>query len=96
MSLKKGERMGRTNSTTAVDIIGMNGQTPIPHQLDKFWASVENKWNLQLLVPDMIYYQTRGNTTVIVSPVVVDDEVLPAKSADGEEIPELLNCVDEA
>lgn len=30
------------------------------------------------------------------SPVVLDDEVLPAKSADGEEIPELLNCVDEA
>lgn len=96
MSLKEGERMRRTGSTTGIDIIGMNRQTPIPHQLDKFWASVENKRNLQLLVRDMVCNQTSGNTTVIVSSVVIDDEVLPAKSADGEEIPELLNWIEEA
>ena len=39
---------------------------------------------------------TTDNTTVIVSSVVIDDEVLPAKAACGEEIPDLLNWIEEA
>ena len=38
MSLKEGERMRRTDSTTGIDIIAMNRDTPIPQQLDKFWG----------------------------------------------------------
>jgi len=52
MSLKEGERMRRAAS--GIDIIGMNKDTPIPQQLDKFWASEKNKRNLQLLVKDML------------------------------------------
>ena len=37
LSLKEGEHMRRTESTTGIDIIGMNRDTPIPQQLDKFW-----------------------------------------------------------
>ena len=35
--------------TTGIDIIGMNRDTPIPQQLDKFWSSEENKRNLQMV-----------------------------------------------
>jgi len=52
MSLKEGERMRRAAS--GIDIIGMNKDKPIPQQLDKFWASEENKRNPQLLVRDVL------------------------------------------
>jgi len=41
-------------AASGIDIIGMNKDTPIPQQLDKFWASEKNKRNLQLLVKDML------------------------------------------
>ena len=63
LSLKEGERMRRTESTTGIDIIGMNRDTPIPQQLDKFWASEENKRNRQLLVRDIVENFSFVNTT---------------------------------
>jgi len=39
---------------SGIDIIGMDKDTPISQQLDKFWASEENKRNLQLLVRDVL------------------------------------------
>ncbi|KAL7406573.1 hypothetical protein ABVT39_022458 [Epinephelus coioides] len=96
MTLKEGECMRRTDSTTGIDIISMNRDTPIPQQLDKFWASEENKRNLQLLVQDMVCNRTCGDATILVSSVVSHDEVLPAKAAGGEEFPDLLNWIEEA
>ena len=96
MSLKEGERMRRTDSTTGINIVGMNRETPIPQQLDKFWASQQNKQNLQGMVRDTVRLRTFGNATIIVSSVVCDDEVLPAISLGGEEIPSLLNWIEEA
>ena len=96
MSLKEGERMRQKDLTTGIDLIGMNRDTPIPQQLDKFWSSEENKRNLQMLVRDMVCNQASGNANIIVSSVVSDDEVLPAKAAGGEEIPDLLNWIEEA
>ncbi|KAL7396930.1 hypothetical protein ABVT39_013826 [Epinephelus coioides] len=95
MSLKEGERVRRTDSTTGIDIISMNRDTTIPQQLDKFWASEENKRNLQLLVRDMVCNRTCGDATILVSSVVSHDEVLPAKAAGGE-FPDLLNWIEEA
>ena len=40
--------------TTGIDIIDMNRHTPIPQLLNKFWASEENKQNIQLLARDMV------------------------------------------
>jgi len=91
MSLKEGERMRRTDSTTG--IIGMNRNTPIPQQLDKFWASQENKRYLQLLVRDSVCGDTTTIATIIASSLVSDDEVLPAKAAGGEEVADLLNWI---
>ena len=85
-----------TDSTTSIDIIGLNRDTPIPHQLDKFWASKENKQNLQLLVRDMVCNRTYGDATIIASSVVYDDEALLALATGGEEIPYLLNWIEEA
>ncbi len=96
MSLKEGESMRRTDSTTGIDIIGMNRDTPIPQQIDKLWASEENKRNLQLLVRDIVSERSHTNATIIASSVVSGDEVLPAKATGGEEIPDLLNWIEEA
>ena len=85
--------MRRKDLTTCSDIIGVNRDTPIPQQLDKFWSSEEIKRNLQMLVRELMCNQTSGNATIIVSSV---DEVLPAKAAGGEEIPDLLNWIEEA
>ena len=51
----------------------------------------DNKQNLQLLVRDMVCNQASTSTTIIVSSVVSDVEVLPAKAVGGEEFPDLLN-----
>jgi len=61
MSLKEGERMRRAAS--GIDIIGMDKDTPIPQQLDKFWASEENKRNPQLLVSkrNVIFIRNKFN-----------------------------------
>ena len=96
MSLKEGERMRRTDPTSGIDIIGMNRDIPIPQQLDKFWASQENKQNLQLLARDIVDNRAFVNGTIIASSVVSNDEVLSAKSSGGEEIPDLLNWIEEA
>ena len=44
-SLKECERMRRCD-VTPVDLVGMNAETLIPQQLDKFWASDKNKQKL--------------------------------------------------
>ena len=96
MSLKEGERMRRTDETKGIDIIGMNKDTPSPQQVDKFWASEEDKRNLQLLLRDMVRMQTTGHPNIITSAVVSDDEVLPATAAGNQDIPDLLNWIEEA
>ena len=88
--------MRRTDPNSGIDIIGMNRDTPIPQQLDKFWASQEYKRNLQLLVRDTVCDKAYGKGTIITSSVVFNDEVLPAKTNGGEEIPDLLNWIEEA
>ena len=54
MPLKEGEHMQSTYTGTIIDIIGMNEDTTTLQQIDKFWASVENKKNLQFLVRNMV------------------------------------------
>jgi hypothetical protein len=48
-----------------------------------------------MLVRDIVCNRTYGNSnvtyTVMVSSVVLNDDELPAKVTDGEEIPDLLN-----
>ena len=96
MSLKEGERLRRRDSTNGIDIIGMNRETPIPQQLDKFWSSQENKRNLQVLVRDSVRNIAYSNAAVIASSLVSEDEALPAIVFGGDEIPDLLNWIEEA
>jgi hypothetical protein len=42
MSLKKMERMRHVDTTSGIENFSMNRYTPIPHELQKFWASLEN------------------------------------------------------
>lgn len=48
------KRLRNNKSTSNIAIIGLNGSTHIPQELDKFWASEESKRNLQLLVGELI------------------------------------------
>lgn len=96
MSVKEGERARRSNPASGIKIIGMNRATPVPQQLEKFWASVDNKRELQQLVRDMVRTGVHGTSTIIVSSVVSDEEVLPAIISGGEEIPDLLSWIEEA
>ena len=95
MSLKEGERLRRGDEATGIAIIDMSRDTPIPQQLNKFWASEENKRNLQLLVRDIVCNDVCANP-IIASSVVSDNEALPAIKFGNEDIPELLNWIEEA
>ena len=96
MSLKEGERICRSDPTTGIDIVGMSRDTPIPQQLEKFWASQENKRNLQLLVRDVVRNRPYGDKIVIANSVVSDNEASPAIASSGEEIPDLLNWIEDS
>ncbi|KAH3870573.1 hypothetical protein DPMN_033761 [Dreissena polymorpha] len=95
MSLKEGEWLWRGDEATGIAIIDMIRDTPIPQQLNKFWASEENKRNLQLLVRDIVCNDVCANP-IIASSVVSDNEALPAIKFGNEIIPELLNWIEEA
>ncbi|KAG0721205.1 hypothetical protein GWK47_046925 [Chionoecetes opilio] len=86
--------MRRTDPTTGINIIGMCRDTPIPQQIDKFWASQENKKNLQLLARYVVYHRAYSNVTVIASSIVSDDEVLPAKQLVAKKSPNLLSWIE--
>ncbi|KAH3719442.1 hypothetical protein DPMN_062277 [Dreissena polymorpha] len=73
----------------------MSRDTPIPQQLNKFWASEKNKRNLQLLVRDIVCNNVCANH-IIASSVLYDNEALPAITFCNEVIPELLNWIEEA
>lgn len=50
-----GERNRRAGEHSAVDLAVVTESVPIPHKLDKFWASSLNKQNLQLLARHVGY-----------------------------------------
>ena len=54
LSIKKREHMRRADMV-AIDIIDINADTPIPRQLEKFWASEKSRQNMELLVRDVIF-----------------------------------------
>ena len=95
MSLMEGQRMGPSDPTTGINIIGMTRDTPIPQQLDKFWSSQEDRQMILLFIRDYVCYGHYVNTTIIASYVFSDDEVLPARADGGADIPELLNWAEE-
>ena len=70
--------------------------SPVPQQVDKFWACYKNKQNLQIL-----HRQVLQNTPIqdqaelISSSMVIDGEVYPAIRSSGEEIPELSRIIEE-
>jgi len=78
-----------------IDIIGMHKDTPIPQQLEMFWGSVEKKWNLQLLVRDIVCKRAYSHATIIPRSLVSDHEALPATGTGCEEISNLLNWIEE-
>jgi len=53
LSIKEGERIRRAGENSAVELAVIDKSVPIPHQMDKFWASSINKQNLQLLARDV-------------------------------------------
>ena len=95
LSLKECERLRRT-TVNPIDVVGMDEDTPIPHQQDKFWASEKNKQHLQLLFRQIVTNRPTETPVIIASSMIFDDEVLPAKASSGEEIPNLHSWIEEA
>ena len=50
---EEGDRIRRAGENSAVELAVIDKSVPIPHQMDKFWASSINKKNLQLLARDV-------------------------------------------
>ena len=96
MSVKEAERIRRSNTTTGIDIIGMQKDTPVPNQLDKFWASDKNKINIQHLTREIIKNDDFGTLQIIASSIICDDEVLPTVSSTEEDVNELNSWIEEA
>ncbi len=67
----------------------MTRDTPIHQQLDNFWVSLEKKFNLQLLVRDIVCNGDYVNTVIIASYVVSVYELLPEKAIGGADISNL-------
>ena len=96
LSLKEGERLRRYNPGDGIEMIGMNLDSPLPQQVEKFWACDKNKQNLQLLLRQILPNHTRqGQTELISSSMVIEGELYPAVTSSGEEIPELLSWIEE-
>ena len=96
-SLKEPERMRRCDGDKGIDIVDMTAGSPTPQQKDLFWASDNNKTNLQKLLREIA--QTRSDTQVIfLSSMIEDGELLPAIQANGDPhgIPELTQWIEEA
>ena len=94
--MKESERLRRSDGVEGLDIIGMAADTPIPIIPEKFWASEKNKVMIQLLLRDTVCNYKYSDKSMILSSMIHEDEVLPAKLCTGEEIPELNNWIEEA
>ena len=88
LCLKKACRFRRYDPADSIEVIGMNEQSPIPKQLNKFWSSGSNKETVQLLSRKLNY------PSFIFGSMVVNSELIPAMNAD-QEIDELNYWIEE-
>ena len=93
-SLKDSERLRRLDGVEGLDIIEMDGNTPVPVLVDRFWASELNKENIQLLFRNSQSSPDK-NIDVIFSSMIIDGELISARSK-SENIPKLDNWLEEA
>ena len=86
--LENGEEEG-------ISLSYLEGDTPLPHQMEKFWQCTENKKKLQLLSRSR---SIKMASDVVISGIVDNDELLPAKIKKEEwiDVPELENWQFEA
>ena len=93
-SLKSGEK--RSQGIEPIHIVNMNLSTPVPKQLEKFWASTQNKVSLlQIFRAFVASIQMQIFVNIVIRSMIVDNEVISAVNG-YEEIPELTNFIDEA
>ena len=99
-STKESERIRRTSSSVSMDLVSICSETPVPVQLEKFWASSTNKQNLQsLAITEAKMYSAQTSTPLVVSGVIVNGEVLPAQrftNGEAHSLMELKNSIEEA
>ena len=83
-----------------MDLVSICSETPVPLQLDKFWASSTNKQNLQSLVStEAKNYSAQTSTPLVVSGIIMNGEVLPAHrftNGVAHSLMELKNSIEEA
>ncbi len=77
-SIKSGERLRRAGGVGSVVRIEITKDVPIPHQLDKVWASPTNKIQLQQLARRLASTSELAKLTVVLSGCITDEAVVPA------------------
>ena len=83
-SLKSNERLHR--KSTPIELATITEETPLPAQMDKFWACDNNKIGFQKFASNFIVYhvtKTEWCITVI-SGVISDNDILPARSINSQ------------
>ena len=93
LSVKEGERICRAADCGGeIDVITLSESVPIPKQVEKFWASGENKQALQILTRTV---SLRGFKNVVMSGMVVNEKILQAMAQEdlgtAINVPELSN-----
>ena len=77
LSVKDGERARRTEDVGDIyNVLAMDELTPIPKQIQKFWASSKDKENLQLLARKITLLNLEK---VVLSGMVVNNEIVKAQ-----------------
>ena len=63
-SLKEPERVRRSDAEEGIDVVGLSENSQTPQQKDLFWASENNKRNLQMLLRNIDLH--RQNTLYLI------------------------------
>ena len=100
-SLKGHERLRRSAEVEPIEFVNLSKQSPVPVQLERFWACSVNKVNLQSISRKFFaeMSQNNGMTVVLSSCVTESDGVLNCEMFCGDAhsiIPELNSEIEEA
>ena len=79
-TLKSSERLHR--KSIPIELATIKGETPLPIQMDKFWACDSNKIKFQQTASDFILDQSTKslNHFTVTSGIITDDKSFPSRS----------------
>ena len=86
LSIKDSERIRRVGDKDEIELAIITDSVPIPKQMEKFWSSGANKEKLQIVARDVAIAEIQN---LVLSAMVVDDEIVPAVLKNTEELSDI-------